>query len=81
MESVVEPKRRNGFRVAGLHVVGAWLLMQVATTVLPLFEIPGWALRMLLVVPAFCFLSAGRSSDRRMPAIASCREPTPAGSA
>jgi hypothetical protein len=81
MELVVEPKRRNVFRVTGLHVVGAWLLTQIATRVLPLFEMPGRALRALLVVPALCFISARKNTGRPMPAIASCRVTTPAGSA
>ena len=81
MESVVAPKRRNVFRVAGLHVVGAWLLTQLAKTVLPLFEMPGRALLALLVVPVLCFISARKNIGRPMRAIASCREPTPAGSA
>ena len=35
-----ELKRRNVFRVAGLYLVGAWLLIQVASTVLPTFDVP-----------------------------------------
>jgi hypothetical protein len=81
MELVVEQKRRNVFRVTGLYVIGAWLLTQIATTVLRLFEMPGRALRALLVVPAFCFDSAGKNTDRPMPATASRRVTTPAGSA
>src|SRR5207244_1458926 len=32
-----ELKRRNVIRAAGLYLVGAWLLTQVASTVLPMF--------------------------------------------
>ena len=32
-----ELKRRNVVRMAGLYLVGAWLLVQVAGTVLPMF--------------------------------------------
>ena len=32
-----ELKRRNVIRMAGLYLVGAWLLTQVASTVLPTF--------------------------------------------
>jgi TolB-like protein/Tfp pilus assembly protein PilF len=53
-----ELKRRNVIRMAGLYLVGAWLLTQVATTVLPLFGIPGWALRTLVVVLALGFVPA-----------------------
>jgi hypothetical protein len=32
-----ELKRRNVVRMAGLYLVGAWLLTQVTSTVLPMF--------------------------------------------
>jgi len=35
-----ELKRRNVIRFAGLYLVGAWLLVQVAGTVLPMFGAP-----------------------------------------
>src|SRR5256885_12189617 len=56
-----ELKRRNVIRFAGLYLVGAWLLTQVASTVLPMFGAPDWLPRtivMLLVigfVPALIF--------------------------
>src|SRR5437660_11504234 len=56
-----ELKRRNVVRMAGLYLVGAWLLTQVASTVLPMFGAPDWLPRsivMLLVigfVPALIF--------------------------
>lgn len=53
-----ELKRRNVFRMAGLYLVGAWLVVQVATTVLPLFGAPGWVARSLVVVLAIGFLPA-----------------------
>lgn len=34
---LTELKRRNVIRMAGLYLVGAWLLVQVAGTVLPVF--------------------------------------------
>jgi hypothetical protein len=37
-----ELKRRNVIRMAGLYLVGAWLLTQVASTVLPMFGAPDW---------------------------------------
>ena len=37
-----ELKRRNVVRAAGLYLVGAWLLTQVASTVLPMFGAPDW---------------------------------------
>ena len=35
-----ELKRRNVIRVVGLYLLGAWLLVQVASTVLPTFDVP-----------------------------------------
>jgi TolB-like protein/Tfp pilus assembly protein PilF len=53
-----ELKRRNVIRMAGLYLVGAWLLTQVATTVLPLFDVPGWTLRALVVALVLGFVPA-----------------------
>ncbi len=53
-----ELRRRNVIRMAGLYLVGAWLLTQVASTVLPAFEVPGWALRALIIVLALGFVPA-----------------------
>ena len=47
-----ELKRRNVIRTAGLYLVGAWLLTQVANTLLPAFDVPSWALRGLIVILA-----------------------------
>ena len=44
-----ELKRRNVLRMAGLYLVGAWLLTQVASTLLPAFDAPSWALRGLII--------------------------------
>src|SRR2546426_5546517 len=44
-----ELKRRNVYKVAIAYAVVAWLLMQVASQIFPFFEIPNWAVR--LVVP------------------------------
>ncbi len=42
MNFVSELKRRNVVRMAGLYLVGAWLITQVAATLLPVFEAPAW---------------------------------------
>ena len=55
---LAELKRRNVVRVAGLYLVGAWLLIQVASTLLPAFDVPGWALRGLVIVLALGFAAA-----------------------
>ena len=53
-----ELKRRNVIRMAGLYLVGAWLLLQVASTMLPAFDVPPWALRGLIVMLALGFFPA-----------------------
>src|SRR6195256_2360559 len=53
-----ELKRRNVVRMAGLYLVGAWLLTQVASTVLPTFDVPSWALRGLIITLALGFVPA-----------------------
>jgi TolB-like protein/Tfp pilus assembly protein PilF len=53
-----ELKRRNVIRVAGLYLVGAWLLTQVASTLLPAFDAPSWALRGLIITLALGFIPA-----------------------
>jgi hypothetical protein len=45
-----ELKRRNVIRMAGLYLVGAWLLIQIAETLLPIFHTPDWVLQALVVV-------------------------------
>jgi TolB-like protein len=53
-----ELKRRNVIRMAGLYLVGAWLLIQIAETLLPAFDVPGWVLRAIIIVLALGFLPA-----------------------
>ena len=53
-----ELKRRNVVRVAGLYLVGAWLLTQVASTVLPMFGAPDWLPRAVVILLALGFLPA-----------------------
>src|SRR4051794_26416172 len=43
-----ELKRRNVYKVAAAYAVVAWLLVQVTTQVFPIFEIPNWALRLIV---------------------------------
>jgi adenylate cyclase len=53
-----ELKRRNVLRMAGLYLVGAWLLTQVASTVLPMFGAPEWLPRTIVVLLAIGFVPA-----------------------
>jgi TolB-like protein len=45
-----ELKRRNVYRVAIAYAVVAWLLIQVATQVFPFFDIPNWAVRLVVLL-------------------------------
>jgi TolB-like protein/Tfp pilus assembly protein PilF len=45
-----ELKRRNVYKVAVAYAVVAWLLIQVATQVFPFFEIPNWAVQLVVLV-------------------------------
>src|SRR6201982_1722653 len=53
-----ELKRRNVIRMAGLYLVGAWLLTQVASTVLPMFGAPEWLPRSIVVPLGLAFMPA-----------------------
>jgi adenylate cyclase len=53
-----ELKRRNVIRMAGLYLVGAWLLVQVSGTVLPMFGAPDWLPRSIVILLAIGFLPA-----------------------
>ena len=58
MSLLAELKRRNVFRMAGLYLVGAWLVVQIAETLLPIFHTPDWVLQALVVLLAIGFLPA-----------------------
>ena len=45
-----ELKRRNVYKVAVAYAVVAWLLIQVATQVFPFFEVPNWAVRLVVLL-------------------------------
>ena len=44
-----ELKRRNVYKVAVAYAVVGWLLVQVATQVFPFFDIPNWAVRLVVL--------------------------------
>ncbi|HEY2396552.1 MAG TPA: tetratricopeptide repeat protein [Rudaea sp.] len=58
MSLIQELRRRNVIRVAGLYLVGAWLMTQVAGTVLPMFGAPDWLPRSIVIVLAIGFVPA-----------------------
>jgi TolB-like protein len=44
-----ELKRRNVYKVAVAYAVVGWLLVQIATQVFPFFEVPNWAVRLVVL--------------------------------
>src|SRR6476620_10207997 len=44
-----ELQRRSVYKVAVAYAVVGWLLVQVTTQVFPIFEIPNWALRLIVL--------------------------------
>ncbi len=50
MSLIAELKRRNVFRVGVAYAIVAWLLLEVASVVLPALHLPGWALTLLVVL-------------------------------
>jgi hypothetical protein len=55
MSLITELKRRNVFRVAAAYGIVAWLLLEVASVILPALRLPEWTLTLLvfLVVAGF----------------------------
>jgi TolB-like protein/Tfp pilus assembly protein PilF len=47
-----ELKRRHVVRVAIAYAVAAWLLVQIATQLFPFFDIPDWAVRLVVILLA-----------------------------
>ena len=45
-----ELKRRNVYKVAVAYAIVSWLLIQIATQVFPFFEIPNWAVRLVVLL-------------------------------
>jgi RNA polymerase sigma factor (sigma-70 family) len=49
-EFFAELKRRKVYKVGIAYAVVAWLLMQVASQIFPIFEIPNWAVRLVVLL-------------------------------
>lgn len=58
MNLLAELKRRQVIRMAGLYLVVAWLIVQVADAIFPAFDLPSWALRAVIVLLAIGFVPA-----------------------
>src|SRR5438105_15600229 len=52
---IAELKRRNVYKIAMAYAVVGWLLIQVATQVFPFFEVPNWAVRLVVLLIAIGF--------------------------
>ena len=72
MGLVAELQRRNVIRMAGLYLVGGWLLVQVASTLFPAFGVPAWALYPMIglstaatVIASQAVISGGYSAARQ----------------
>lgn len=50
-----ELKRRDVLRVAAFYAAAGWLLVQIATQVLPVFEVPAWTMRVVVVAVTLGF--------------------------
>src|ERR1700716_952568 len=50
-----ELKRRNVYKVAVAYAIVGWLLVQVGTQVFPVFDIPNWAVRLVVLIIAIGF--------------------------
>ena len=50
-----ELKRRRVYNVAVAYVIVAWLLIQVATQVFPIFDIPNWVVRLVVLLAIIGF--------------------------
>jgi adenylate cyclase len=53
-----ELKRRNVYKVAVAYLVASWLLIQIATQIFPFFEIPNWAVRLVVLLLILGFPAA-----------------------
>jgi hypothetical protein len=50
-----ELQRRDVYKVAAAYAVAAWLLIQIATQVFPFFEVPNWAIQLVVLAMVIRF--------------------------
>jgi adenylate cyclase len=55
MSLMAELQRRKVFKVAAGYAVVGWLVIQVATSVLPLYDTPAWFLRAFVLIVSLGF--------------------------
>lgn len=51
-----ELKRRNVFRVATAYIIVGWLLTEVLATLMPMFDVPEWVGKAVVIVVAVTFI-------------------------
>ncbi len=56
MSLISELKRRNVFRVATAYIIVAWLLTEILATVLPMFDVPEWVVKAVVIILATGFV-------------------------
>ncbi len=52
---LTELKKRNVYKVAIAYGVVAWLLIQIASQIFPFFNIPNWAVRLVVLLSIIGF--------------------------
>ena len=56
MSLFTELKRRNVIRVGVAYLIGAWIIVEISSVVLPIFGAPVWTLRALTFLLALIFI-------------------------
>jgi hypothetical protein len=64
-----ELKRRNVFRVGAAYGIVGWLLVEIASVLLPTFEAPDWVMNQELDRAARLGGSKNRTGQRRFTAV------------
>ncbi len=58
MKIYTELKRRNVFRVGAAYAVASWVLLQIFDVISPIFELPEWAPKLILIILAIGLVPA-----------------------
>ena len=58
MSIFTELSRRNVFRVGIAYVVASWVLLQIVDVIIPIFEIPAWAPKLIFIILAIGLVPA-----------------------
>jgi TolB-like protein/Tfp pilus assembly protein PilF len=58
LKLIEELQRRNVIRVAIAYAVASWVLLQIVDVITPIFELPGWAPKLIFVILAIGLVPA-----------------------